>query len=73
MKTAYVDREILHIFLTTWGISMKFPEMMWLIIILKITKNQSLTLSLEDNFFEKPQGVSKWPFSRFRVKSHLTS
>ena len=38
---------------------MKFPEMMWLIIILKITKNQSLTLSLEDNFFEKPQGVSK--------------
>ena len=25
-------------------------------IILKVTKNQGLTLSLEDTFFEKPQG-----------------
>ena len=25
-------------------------------IILKVTKNQSFTLSLEDTFFEKPQG-----------------
>ena len=25
-------------------------------IILKVTKNQRLTLSLEDIFFEKPQG-----------------
>ena len=25
-------------------------------VILKVTKSQSLTLSLEDTFFEKPQG-----------------
>ena len=27
-----------------------------LMIILKVTKNQSFTLSLEDTFFKKPQG-----------------
>ena len=26
-------------------------------IMLKVTKNQDFTLSLEDTFFEKPQGV----------------
>ena len=29
---------------------------MWLLILLKVTKNQAFTLSLEDKFFEKPQG-----------------
>ena len=28
-------------------------------IILNVTKNQGLTLSLEDTFFEKPQGRSQ--------------
>ena len=28
-------------------------------IILKVTKNQGFTLSLEDTFFEKPQGGGK--------------
>ena len=28
---------------------------MWLMIILKVTKNQGFTLSLEDVFLEKPQ------------------
>ena len=28
-------------------------------IILKVTKNQDFTLSLEDTFFEKPQGAVK--------------
>ena len=38
-------------------------------IILKVTKNQGFTLSVEDTFFEKPQGGSNWPPppSRFRV------
>ena len=34
---------------------MKFSEKMCLKIILKVTKNQGFTLSLEDTFFEKPQ------------------
>ena len=34
---------------------------MWLMIILKVTKNQSFTFSLEDTVFEKPQGGSNWP------------
>ena len=35
---------------------MKFSGKMWLMIILKITKNQGFNLSLEDTVFEKPQG-----------------
>ena len=38
---------------------MKFSGKMCLMIILKITKNQGLTLSLEDIFFGKPQGRSQ--------------
>ena len=37
---------------------MKFSGKMCLMIILKVTKNQGFALSLEDTFFEKPQGVS---------------
>ena len=38
------------------GISMKFLGKMWLITILKVTKSQIFTLSLEDTFLEKPRG-----------------
>ena len=41
-------------------------------IILKVTKKQGFTLSLEDTFFEKPQegGQIDRP-SRFRVKKYI--
>ena len=64
-------KEVLYIFWTTWGISMKFSAKIWLIIILQVTKNQGFTLSLEDTFIEKPQRRSNWitrPSSRLRVK-----
>ena len=35
---------------------MKLSEKMCLKIILKVTKDQGFTLSVEDTFFEKPQG-----------------
>ena len=50
---------------------MKFSGKTCLKIILKVTKNQGFTLSLEDIFFKNPQGGSNWhlpPPSRFRVK-----
>ena len=56
MKIANIDREILHIFWTSWGISVKFSGKMCLMIILKFTKNQGFTLTLEDTFLKKPQG-----------------
>ena len=56
MKISNIDRKILHNFWTTWGISMKFSGKLCLIIMLKVTKNQGVILSLEDAFFEKPQG-----------------
>ena len=56
MKIANIDREILHNFWTTWEISMKFSGKMWLMIILKLTKNQGFTLSLEGTYFKKSQG-----------------
>ena len=41
MKLANIDREIFHIFWTTWGISMKFLGKMWLMSILKVTKTRA--------------------------------
>ena len=62
MKIANIDREVVHIFWTTWGNSMKVSGKMGLKIILKVTKNQGFTLTLEDTFSEKPQGGgSNWP------------
>ena len=55
MKISNIEREIIYIFWTTWGISIKFSGKMWLIIILKLTKKQGFTFHLEDTFFEKPQ------------------
>ena len=57
MKTVNTDTENLHIFLTTWGTSMKFWGKMWLIIVLKVTKKQVFTLSLKDTFLEKPKTI----------------
>ena len=55
MKISNFDREIIYIFWTTWGIPIKFSGKMWLIIILKLRKNQGFTFYLEDTFLEKPQ------------------
>ena len=38
MKIVDIDGENLHIFWTTWGISMKLSGKMWLMMILKVTK-----------------------------------
>ena len=38
---------------------MRFSGKMCLKTILKVTKNQGFTLSLEDTYFEKPQGRVK--------------
>ena len=57
MKTVNTDGENLHVFWKTWRISMKFSGKMWLMIILKVTKNQGFTPSREDTFLEKPQGL----------------
>ena len=40
---------------------MKFPGKMGLKIILKVTKKQGFTRSLENTFLEKPQGVQTDP------------
>ena len=86
-KLANINREFLQIFWTIWGNSIKFSGNMCLKIILKVTKNQGFTLSLDNTFFEKPQGgggqggkLTPHPHhhhhththpSRFRVKKNL--
>ena len=70
-EIANIDGENLHIFWAIWLISLKFSGKMWLMIILKVTKNQGFTLSLESAFLEKPQGKgegSSWPPSLLKVK-----
>ena len=77
MKIVNIFGENLHVFWTSWGISMKFLGKMWLIIILKITKNQGFILSLEDTFLEnyKNGGAELTPNPSFtpsllRVNTH---
>ena len=59
MKKVNIDKENHYIFQTTLGMkfSMKFSEKMCVMTILKITKKQGLTFSLENTVLEKPQGV----------------
>ena len=57
MKIANIDRKSLHIFRATWEISMKFSGKMWFVIILKVSKRQGFTLSLEDTFWVKPHEI----------------
>ena len=47
VKIANIDREILHF--------------SWFLILLKATKIQGFAVSLEDTFYEIPQGESNWP------------
>ena len=61
MKIGNIDRENLHMFWTTREISMKFSEKKWLMIMLKVTKNQGLTFSFEDTFLEKLRGIKLTP------------
>ena len=46
MEIVNIHGENLHIFWKTWGISIKFSAKMWIMLILKITKNQGFTFSL---------------------------
>ena len=52
MKTVNIEDESLHIFWTTWGVTMKFSGNM----CLKILKVTNFTLSLKSTFLEKLQG-----------------
>ena len=55
-----IDEENIHIFRTTSGISMKFSGEMCR-TMLRVTKKQDFTLSLEDTVLEKPQEVKLPP------------
>ena len=70
MKIFNIEVEDLYISWMTWGISVEFSGKMWLIITLKVTKNQGFTLSLENKFWKKNTGwgggASDWP-PRFLV------
>ena len=72
MKIANIDKEILDIFWTTWGISIKFLGKMWLMIILKVLKNQGFCHLFRKYCFRKTiDGVKLTPLSRFRVNGWL--
>ena len=56
IKMPDIDRQSLDIIWMTSEISIKFSGKMWLMIILKFTKEQGFTLSLENTVLEKPLG-----------------
>ena len=53
IKIVNIEEENLHILSTSWGISIKFSGKMWLMIIIKVTKNQDPNLSLKSTFLGK--------------------
>ena len=59
MKLINIDGQNLYIFWMAIEISMKFFGKIWLIAILKVTKDQGLTLYLEDTNFKKNTGMVK--------------
>ena len=69
MKIVNIDGEN-PIFWTTWGILMKFSENMWLMITLKVTKNQGFVLSFTNTLLVKIlvtvlcMWASKWVFPK---------
>ena len=67
IKIVNIEEENAHIFRKTWGISRKFSEEMWLMMILKVTKNQDFNLSLKNAILEKQLGGSNWTPSFFMV------
>ena len=69
MKIVNIKGENLHVFWTTWGILVKFPGKIWLMIILNVTKKQGFTIFLENTFSDKQQGWIKLPLSLLRVKN----
>ena len=70
MRVVNMDGENLHIIWTTWGISIKFSAKMWLMAILKVTKNQGYNISPENDILEKShRGRGNSPLSRFRVNA----
>ena len=69
IKMVNIEEENLHIFWTSWGISMKVSGKMWVMRILKVTKKQGSILSLKNTFLEKPHGEgSNSSPNIFRVK-----
>ena len=72
MKIVNIDEENLHIFRKIWRMSMTFSGKMCLMIILKVTKKQGFTLSLEDTVLKNSQGGSHWPPSLLKVNFYYT-
>ena len=52
-----IDGKNLHIFWTTWGISVKYLGKMWLMIILKVTKNRASPSLYKIHFWKNHRGV----------------
>ena len=59
MKIATVNREIIHNFWTTWGVSIKFSWKMWIMIILKVTKKTGFDPLFRRYIFCKTTGWVK--------------
>ena len=69
MKTVNIDGENLYIFWTTWDISMKFSGKMWLMVILKVAKRQTLPPLYKIHFWKNHWWVNLTP-SLFRFNDY---
>ena len=60
MKIANFDEENLHIFWTSWGFFVKFSGKMWLMIVLKVTKNRASRFLWKTHFWKNHRWCSNW-------------
>ena len=70
MKIVKIDGDNLHVFWATWGLSMKFSEKTWLMIILKVTKSTASPSLKNTHFLKNHKGGRRGqiaPSSLFRV------
>ena len=68
MKIANIDKERIHMFWTTWAISIKLSGEMWLMLLSKVTRKLGLHPHFGRYIFQKSKGESNWPIAFLRLK-----
>ena len=68
MKIANIDKERIHMFWTTWAISIKLSGEMWLMLLSKVTRKLGLHPHFGRYIFQKSKGESNSPIAFLGLK-----
>ena len=68
MKIANIDKERIHMFWTTWAISIKLSGETWLMLLSKVTRKLGLHPLFGRYIFQISTGESNWPIAFLGLK-----